>query len=187
MTRRPLLLGALALLALPATSLAHDATVACDATSPSGYAIVADYQHLNPQPTFTDTSVIVRWSDGYRVVLPLPAGCVPVPPVVPPAPPNSPQPVIPPPADSPQPVMAAPPVVSPGGPEPMPRVHPRPPLRATKTVRTLRSIACTRAGQRSSSIVRIRVVWKRGGVIVKTKQRMFRKPGVVCHLRGLTG
>lgn len=94
-------------LAAAGVARAHDATVTCD---PSGsYRVVADYQQYTPTSTFTDTTVTVTWTDGYRLVLPLPTPCAPpMPTVVPDVPAEPVIPVIPAPS---------------GSVEPMPRVH----------------------------------------------------------------
>lgn len=90
------LVGAAALgLALPAVASAHQASVAC---VDGEYVVTADYRHLNPTNTFTDTTVTVRWSDGYRLVLTLPRPCElppPPPPVTPPTPTPPPVPPVP--------------------------------------------------------------------------------------------
>jgi hypothetical protein len=131
MKMTPLLLTGAALLAIPATSLAHDASVACDQANPGAYVVTADYQRLNPVSTFTDTTVTVRWSDGYRVTLPLPPGCVAPPPVVPPVMPDL-SPDLPP-ENNYGITPPAPPVVTPGAPERMPRkvAQPRKPVKVT--------------------------------------------------------
>lgn len=90
------LVGTAALgLALPSVASAHQASVAC---VDGDYVVTADYRHLNPTNTFTDTTVTVRWSDGYRVVLTLPRPCElppPPPPVTPPTPTPPPVPPVP--------------------------------------------------------------------------------------------
>jgi len=147
MTRAPLLLTAAALLAAPALAHGHSATIACDATAPSGYAVVPDYLHLDPAVTYTPTGVTVVWRDRYTVSLPYPAGCVvPPAPVEPPAPPN-PTWAPPPDAKSEAPPLGtpAPPVVTPGAPvEPQPRVRPRP----KKAVR----VTCKLLNQRRAGV-----------------------------------
>lgn len=137
MHRKPLILAGAtvaALLALPAIASAHKATIACDQQRPGQYVVTPDFLHLDPVTTFGPTTATVVWRDGFRVTLPLPAGCAvppPPPPVVPPAPPVTP-PVAP---GPPEPMLAPPPpVVTPGQPiEPMPRkrVTPRKPVRIT--------------------------------------------------------
>lgn len=118
MTTRPALLAALALCALPAVATAHNATIACDVEHPGAYVVTPDFLRLNPVTSFGPTSATVVWSDGYRVTLPYPSGCVvPVVPTTPvsdaPAPqqPDAPQAVSAPPVDAPQ-------VITPGRPEP---------------------------------------------------------------------
>lgn len=155
MTRAPLLLAAAALLATPALASAHDATIVCDATDPTGYRVTPDFTHLDPVTTFGPAGATVRWRDGYVVRLPYPTWCVVPPPVVPPPPvepPAPPNPTLPPPPDAkseaplldlpvtPQPSSTpAPPVVTPGGPvEPQPKV---------RTCREL--LAKPRAGRRT--------------------------------------
>lgn len=72
-----------ACLTLPAIATAHDATVTCDPAG--GYRVTPDYLHLAPSWTFTPTTVVVTWADGFQVVRPLPGSC-PTPPEPTPAP-----------------------------------------------------------------------------------------------------
>lgn len=62
-----------ATLAIPAIATPHDAVVTCNEAG--GYQVAPDYQHLSPTWTFTPTTVVVTWSDGYQITRPLPGPC----------------------------------------------------------------------------------------------------------------
>lgn len=66
--------AACASLTVPAVASAHDAVVTCNPTG--GYQVTPDYRHLNPTWTFTPTTMVVTWTDGFSVVRPLPGSCV---------------------------------------------------------------------------------------------------------------
>jgi hypothetical protein len=106
--RGPILAAALGLGILAAPAAAHDATVSCNPQT-GQYDVVADFQQYTPTWAFTPTTVVVTWSDGYRLTLPLPAPCVaPVPPV--PVVPVTPPPVVVSPEPVNRPVARKPPV-----------------------------------------------------------------------------
>jgi hypothetical protein len=111
--RRATLIAALGLAVVTPAAFAHDATVSCNPQT-GQYDVVADFPQYTPTWAFTPSTVVVAWSDGYRLTLPLPAPCVapvpPVPPVpvVPVAPP--PPPVVVSPEPVKQPVTRKPPV-----------------------------------------------------------------------------
>lgn len=85
------------------------------------------------------------------------------------------------------------PVVAPPAPPPPPSVKeggrkkPTRPLVPRRTERVLRAVACRQVGDRGFAIVRISVVWKRGGRVVKTKTAVVRRPGPVCATPAVTG
>lgn len=117
--RRPILATALAALALPAVAQAHTASVVCNPAG--GYTGIADYQQFHPAFTITPPTATVRWDDGFRLVVPLPSGCVPQTPAAPPVvetPPVEPALEGPP---SVAPAPSPPVVVTPGAVEPQPR------------------------------------------------------------------
>lgn len=167
---------ALAALAIPAAASAHNAVPSC---GPNGPIVTPDYTHLNPQIAYGATTATVTWSDGFTRTVALPTNCVIPPPVTPPVPPV----VIPPPVFVPPAPTPIPPAVTP----PPPNTPPRPPLRGKKTRTTIRVVACKGEGTRGYRVDRIRVVWTRGGVVVKTKTRDVRVLGPVCHTPAVTG
>lgn len=172
--RTPIALAALAAAALAAPSLAtaHHAAVTCSPTDPGQFVVVADYLHLSPVTTFGPTTATTVWSDGFTVVNPLPAGCVPAPAPVPPA------------IDVTPPVV----VVTPDAPEALPPKRPTPPpLRAHRSERVIRAYACKGPGTRSHRLVRIVVQWTRDGKVVKTRSRVVRRAGAVCRVPAVTG
>lgn len=194
--RTPLTVAAaVACLAIPAVATAHDATVTC---TPDGALVVTpDYQHLNPTWTVTDATVVVTWSDGYRVVHPIPTGCAtPTPTPGPePTPTPTPQPT-PQPTPTPQPpatctdLLARYPKAGParraawGCP-----ANPvkKPPLKVHRRELTIRAHGCVPGG-RAYTIRRTRVTWTRGGQVIRTKwSRTYRVPGIVCHIPAVTG
>jgi hypothetical protein len=173
----------LATLALAAPAFAHTATVACDRTTGT-YVVTADYQQLHPSWTFTDATVVVRWSDGYRVVRPLPMPCeappveqppVEQPPVGPPPAPQAPPPavVVPP---MPRVIDTPPVVVTP------PPARKRPPLLVSTRRITVRTVPCYRtASGRAYRIDRIVVTRTRGGhVVSRTVSSPIRVEGGRC-------
>jgi hypothetical protein len=124
--RGPILIAALGLAVFTPAAFAHDASVSCNPAT-GQYDVVADFQQYSPTWAFTPTTVLVSWTDGYRLTLPLPAPCVaPVPPV--PA------------------VVPPPPVVVPPGPVNRP-VARKPPVKRTTpiTCRTLKARGAGRA------------------------------------------
>ena len=132
-SKAALILSATALLAIPAIGSAHNATVACDASSPTWYRVTTDFNQLSPVTTYGPAGVTVTWSDRYTVTRPYPAGCTPPTPPVPPA--QSPPPVVP----EVVPETAAPPVITPGGP-----VEPEPVVRKAKPPKKV-AYRCPRA------------------------------------------
>jgi hypothetical protein len=137
------IVSALAALAIaPAAAQAHDATVTCNRDTGS-FIVVADFQHRSPTWTFTATTVIIRWTDGYVLTKPLPLPCElrPAPPPVIPPPPVVP-PVTPPPAVTPPPsvVEPLPPVVT-----PPPAVTPPVKAKPKWTCKKLRAIKAHRS------------------------------------------
>lgn len=142
MTRRPLLLAtALATMALPAVAQAHSASVVCNPSG--GYIGIADYQQFHPAFTITPPTATVRWDDGFRLVVPLPTGCVVVP-ETPTAPPVVETPAVPIRTEIGTDVAPAPPlpvVVTPGVVEPQPR------KRVTSRRVTCRYLLAHRAGK----------------------------------------
>lgn len=154
-------------LAIPTMASAHTAVVLCPTTAGGPYVVDVSADPNFGTPTLDPATGRVTWPDGFSKVFPLPTGCqAPTPP-----------PVTPPP----------PPVVPPTPPPPPVPPRPIPPLKATKTVRVIRAVACRAAGDRSYAVVRVRVVWKRAGVVVKTKQRTYRRYGHVCVIPPVAG
>jgi hypothetical protein len=93
---------------------------------------------------------------------------------------------VPPVAEQNPPVVAAPPVVvKEGGTKKETKTTKR--LISTRSERVLRAIACKRVGDRGFAIVRISVVWKRDGEVVKTRTAVVRRPGPVCRTPAVTG
>jgi hypothetical protein len=188
MNRRPLAVAAVSAACLAATAVpafAHDATVVCDRTTGT-YRVTADYLQFNPTWTFTASTVVVRWSDGFRLVRQLPMPCQAPPPVEPPPPVVVPPPpvVTPPPppvVTPPPPVIDTPPV------EPMPRktVTRRPPVKVTVRIVTVRRVPCTAAGDRTFVVTRKVTTTSRGGKVIR---RVVGKPvrsyGAVCAFLG---
>lgn len=176
-----------AALAAPGLASAHSSVISCPAT-PGGPFIASDDPGYGV-PTITvnaDGTLRLRWPDGYSRTVAAPAGCTPVappepPPVVPVAPPPAqvsipaPPPVLP-------PVIATPPVKEGGVKQPT-----RGRLISSTSYRVVRAVSCKRAGGRAYSVVRIRVVWKREGRVVKIKTAIVRRPGQPCVAPAVTG
>ncbi len=105
--------------------------------------------------------------------------------------------VCPTPAPEPPPVEQVPVVTSPGAPVAPPVIaappkeggvkEPSRPLVPRRTERVLRAVACRQVGDRGFAIVRISVVWKRGGEVVKRKTAVVRRVGRVCTPPAVTG
>jgi hypothetical protein len=90
---------AAAVAALPGVASAHHAVVTC---SNGQYVVTPDYLQLKPTWVIANGSVTVTWTDGYKITLTLPEGCVaPTPPPVPPVPEVVPPPVVIPPTPTP--------------------------------------------------------------------------------------
>lgn len=157
--RRPLLATALAALALPAVAQAHTASVVCNPAG--GYIGIADYEQFHPSFTITPPTATVRWDDGFRLVVPLPTGCVVVP-ETPAAPPVVETPPVEP-AFEGTPSVAAPPVVTTPG-----AVEPQPHKRVTRAAPRYR---CPKG--ELPSFAWQRIIHRRHGVwcAVKTPQR----------------
>lgn len=179
MSRRPALLALAALAVAAPQASAHTATAAC---LPDGsVAVTPDYGHLSPVIVIGPTSATVTWRDGFTRTIPLPSCTQPAPDPVP-------APVPPDPEATPAPVEP-PPVVTIPTPTPTPpkTTQGRARLLPATSYRVVRAVACTRVGGRAYSVVRIRVVWKRSGVVVKTREATITRPGRPCRVPAVTG
>jgi len=93
-------------------------------------------------------------------------------------------------APAPGPAVAEPTPTTPAGPPSVKeggRKKPSRPMVPRRTERVLRAVACRQVGDRGFAVVRISVVWKRGGEVVKTKTAVVRRPGPVCRTPAVTG
>ena len=174
-----------AALAAPGLASAHSSVISCPVTPGGPYIASNDPGYGVPTiTTNADGSLRLTWPDGYGRTVPAPVGCTPV------APPPPPPPAVTPPApDVVAPAVAVPPVISIAPPvkEGGVKQPTRARLISSTSYRVVRAVSCKRIGGRAYSVVRIRVVWKRDGRVVKTRTAVVRRPGQPCVAPAVTG